>query len=303
MNDPPADHHEDDDRRSHDRRERVADQFSGRGDRSDIWRCLDLFVDTDEYLNLGYADRYRPYLVGDPQRRLVTRIASALETSLSRTAGTSLLDVGCGRGGPAILLADRLGADVTGVDVVTPGLAMARENAGETAVAPSFVAGDAVALPFADGAFDACTAIDAIVYVPEKRAVFADLARVTRPDGAVVVSDLVVADGTPDNTQRRVVDFADAWDMPPIPAREQYLETVDRAGLTVESVEDVSSHSIHRFRKWSALALLIDDLAGGLVEPGLGRWGLDGETMTEQVRLAHEAIPHLRHVVLRARNQ
>lgn len=288
------------------RRARIADQFSGRGDRADVWRCLDLVVDTDRYLNLGYADRYRPYPIGDPQRRLVTRIGGALESSLSNTAGARLLDVGCGRGGPATLLAARLDADVTGVDVVSPGLAMARENAAEADVDPSFVAGDAVALPFSEGAFDACTAIDAVVYVPEKRAVFGELGRVTRRPGAVVVSDLVVdaedSDGPPPVARRRVDDFADAWDMPPIPTRGRYLETIERAGLTVESVEDISSHSIERFRKWSALSLVVADHVGGLLERALGRRDLDAETVTDQIRLAHGAIPHLSHVLVRARS-
>lgn len=284
------------------RRSRLVEQFVGRGDRADIWRCLGLVVDTDAYLNLGYADRYRPYPVGDPQRRLVERIGSALEPWPSG-GDTRLLDVGCGRGGPAIRLARRLGADVTGVDVVVPGLATARANAADVDGVASFVAGDAVALPFVDGAFDACTAIDSIVYVPEKAAVFAELARVTRPGGDVVLSDLVVADGTPDRARRRVDAFAGAWDMPPIPDRTRYLELVGGADLTVESVADVSPHSIDRFRKWSALALLLDELAGGLLERALGRWDLDAETMTEQVRLAHAAIPHLRHVVVRARNR
>lgn len=283
------------------RRSRLVDQFAGRGDRADIWRCLDLVVDTDAYLNLGYAGRYRPYPVGNPQRRLVERLGSALAPSLSGVDGPRVVDVGCGRGGPASLLAERLDADVTGVDVVAPGLATARENAADAGVGPSFVAGDAVALPFVDGAFDACTAIDAIVYVPEKRAVFAELARVTRPGGHVVVSDLLVADGAPDRARRRVDAFADAWDMPPIPTLERYRQTADQAGLTVASVEDVSPHSIDRFRKWSALALLLDDLGGGLVERALGRRDLDAETMTEQVRLAHAAIPHLQHVIVRAR--
>lgn len=285
------------------RRARLVDQFSGRGDRADIWRCLGLVVETDAYLNLGYADRYRPYPVGNPQRRLVERIGSALEPWPSGVDGPRLLDVGCGRGGPAIRLARRLGADVTGVDVVAPGLATARENAADAEGVASFVAGDAVALPFVDGAFDACTAIDAIVYVPEKAAVFHALARVTRPGGAVVLSDLLVADGTPDRARRRVDAFAEAWDMPPIPDRTRYLELVGEAGLTVESVVDVSPHSIDRFRKWSALAILVAHLAGGLLEHALDRWDLDAETMTEQVRLAHAAIPHLQHVVVRARTR
>lgn len=303
------------------RRALVADQFAGRGERADIWRCLDLVVDTGRYLNLGYAGRYRPYLLGNPQARLVDRVASAVEASLPRTAGVQLLDVGCGRGGPAQRLADRLGADVTGVDVVPEGLRRARANARRAGPGfgqpdgtvtgrarhgwprtgrSAFVCGDAVALPFVDGAFAAGTSVDAIVYVPETGAAFRELARVTRPGGAVVVSDLV-ADAETAAARRRIDAFAEAWDMPTIPTRAEYLEAVRDAGLTVATVADLSPHSIDRFRTWSRLALTVTDRPGRLPERGLERLGLDAATMIEQVRLAHEAIPDLAHLLVRAR--
>jgi demethylmenaquinone methyltransferase/2-methoxy-6-polyprenyl-1,4-benzoquinol methylase len=53
----------------------------------------------------------------------------------------------------------------------------------------AFLAGDAVALPFADGAFDAVTISFGLRNVVDPRAAMAELLRVTRPGGRVVVCE------------------------------------------------------------------------------------------------------------------
>ena len=150
-------------------RERITDQFSYRGDRADVWRAFDLLLDTDAFLNLGYSAWYQSHLVGSSQRRLVTQVGSRVASHLPATDGVRLLDVGCGRGGPAVHLADRFGFRVTGLDLVPYNVARATENARERRVDAEFVVGDATQLPFANGSFAACTAVDALVYLPDRR--------------------------------------------------------------------------------------------------------------------------------------
>ncbi|WP_311173242.1 SAM-dependent methyltransferase [Halobellus ordinarius] len=99
-------------------RKRVTDQFSYRGERAGIWRAFDLLLDTDEFLNLGYSEWYQPHVVGSSQRRLVGEVGSRVASYLPATDGIRFLGVGCGRGGPAIHLADRFGFSVTGLDLV-----------------------------------------------------------------------------------------------------------------------------------------------------------------------------------------
>ena len=279
-------------------RGRLVDQFSYRGEHADVWRYFELFLDTDAFLNLGYSRWYQPHVPGS-QRRLVSKVGAETAARLPNAHGSRLLEVGCGRGGPAIHLTEEFGFDVTGVDLVPYNVAVARNNARERAVPATFVVGDAAALPFDDRSFRACTAIDAVVYVPEKCAVFEELERVVADDGIVVVSDLVVGSGGIDVVEA----FADAWDMPPISSLEQYRRTIGRAGLTTEEVENVSANSIDRFRKWSGLYLSIVDRTGGIPERLLERRGLDAETITEQIRRAHEALPHLEHVIVYARRE
>jgi SAM-dependent methyltransferase len=278
-------------------RNRITEQFSFRGKRADIWRVFGLVLDTTAFLNLGYSEWYRPHFVGSSQRRLVTDVGQHLAARLPTTEDVPLLDVGCGRGGPTIHLADRFGFAATGVDLVPYNVARARENARERGVDAEFVVGDATRLPFASGSLPACVGIDAFVYLPNRQAVFAAIADVLEPGGVVAFSDLLLRAGADETERRAVARFAEAWDMPALGSRSEYEAALVDAGLDVLAVEDISSHSVGRFRKWTTLFHRVHGSPlGHLVDWLLTRRGADPATVTEQIRRAHEALPSLRHV-------
>ena len=280
--------------------ERIGEQFAYRGERADVWRAFDRFLDTDAYLNLGYSPRYLPHVVGSSQRRLARVVGDGLEERLGATGGVRLLDVGCGRGGPAAVLADEFGFDVVGVDLVPYNVAAARRNAARAGVRAAFAVGDAARLPVDSGAVDAATSIDALVYVPDERAAFDELARVVRPGGVVAVSDLLARDGLDRGARAAVDAFADAWDMPAIAPASRYLDDLAAAGLVADEARELGPHSVDRFRTWTRLYLGLAERSSGPTGWLLDRWGLDADAVTEQVRCAHEALPHLRHVLIYA---
>lgn len=281
--------------------ERIAEQFSYRGDRADVWRGFDRFLDTGRFLNLGYSPWYLPHVVGSSQRRLAATVGADLDRRRSRHGDGRLLDLGCGRGGPAIHLSTERGFDVTGVDLVPYNVATAVENAARAGVAAAFLVGDATALPFRADAFDVCVALDSLVYVPETTAAFAEVARVVRDGGLVAASDLVARAALRPSGRAAVDAFADAWDMPSIEPIDRYRRHVADAGLAIEAVRDVTPNSIGRFRKWTRLYLALVDRFEPPIARLLGSWGLDAASVTEGVRLAHDALPHLRHVIVHAR--
>lgn len=284
---------------------RIAEQFSDRGDRADVWRALDAVVATDRFLNLGYSPRFGSHLVGEPQRRLARVVLDRLEAAGARTAGTveadatpRLLDVGCGRGGPACVAATEYGYDVTGVDLVRYNVRRAVEGR-PAADPPEFAVADATRLPFEAGSFAAAASVDAIVYVPDRAAAFAEVARVLRDGSPAVVSDLVAA---PDADEAALERFAAAWDMPAPAALADYRDAVTAGGLDVADVLDVSAHSVDRFRTWTGLFLrLVEGPADAVVRRALARYDLSRDAIVRQVRAAHDALPDLRHVVVTAR--
>ena len=278
-----------------DLRDRIAKQFSYGHDRADIWRAFEVFLATDRYLNLGYSAWYQPHVLGSCQRRLVEHVGSLLAANLPRSRGVTLLDIGAGRGGPATQLADRFGFRVVGVDLVPYNVSRARRH-GE-AVDASFVVGDATTLPFRSRTMDAGTAIDSLVYLPEKNTVFAELSRVLDSGGVVVLSDLVREADISDRQRQAVNAFAAAWDMPPLVSMTEYTDALRECGFAVRTVSDITANSVGRFRTWTTLYRW---LTGGsmapLVDRLLRRSGLNPSAITLQIDRAHDALPSLRHI-------
>lgn len=287
-------------------RRRVVEQFSGAGERAAIWRGFERFLPTAEYLNLGYSPRFVPTLVGDSQARLAGKLADGLAARVDDPTGARLLDLGCGRGGPARTFDER-GFAVTGLDLVHHNVSLARANTREEGGArerqrPRFLVGDGTVLPFRDDAFAACVAVDSLVYVPDEATAFAEIARVIDERGWLASADLLADDDAPPGADEALGAFADAWDLAPIATEEGYLDRLRSAGFTVESVADVTANSVGRFRTWSGLFLaMVDGPTGGPLRALLRRWGVAPDPAVAQVRAAHRALPHLRHVIVYAR--
>jgi ubiquinone/menaquinone biosynthesis C-methylase UbiE len=130
----------------------------------------------------GYAGWAESY--DEPGNQLV-----AIEQPIVREIVAGLpvgvaLDAACGTGRHAEYLA-ALGHQVVGVDTSSEMLARAREKVpGGT-----FHEGDLHDLPLADGSVDLAVCALALSHVPDLTPVFAELVRVLRPSGHLVVSD------------------------------------------------------------------------------------------------------------------
>ncbi len=111
--------------------------------------------------------------------------------------GMRVLDVACGTGSLARLAACRVGADgrVVGVDASGGMLARARERSEGTLVA--YQVADALALPFADASFDAATIGFGLRNLADYRRGLAEMRRVVRPGGRVVVLEIAQPHGGP----------------------------------------------------------------------------------------------------------
>lgn len=110
---------------------------------------------------------------------VVPHLVEAVQAGPDRHA----LDLCCGHGNVTAGLV-RSGAQVTGLDFSPAMLDMARRAVPRA----HFVAGDAMALEFEDGSFDAVTIGFGIPHVPDPPKVLAEARRVLRPGGRLAFS-------------------------------------------------------------------------------------------------------------------
>lgn len=116
----------------------------------------------------------------------------------------SVLDVGCGTGPELERLAVIAGpaGRVVGLDRSLALIGAARERGLEGRGPIELVHGDASALPFGDGEFDASRADRTLQHVPRPDAALAEMVRVTRESGRVVVTESRWGLVAPDLDQR-----------------------------------------------------------------------------------------------------
>ena len=120
--------------------------------------------------------------------RYMEKDAEVFYQRLGIKPGARLLDVGCGAG-QLSLIAARAGAKVTGCDIATNWLEQARTRAAAEGLDITFEEGDAEALPYKDGQFDAVVSMLGAMFAPRPELVAAELTRVCRPGGIIAMAN------------------------------------------------------------------------------------------------------------------
>lgn len=110
--------------------------------------------------------------------------------SLGIRPGVSVLEIGCGNGVDAAVLADMAGPEsrVIGIDVSSTMLTSARNRGSDSsAPQPEYLLCDATQLAFPGKTFDAVRADRVLQHTKGPAAVLREMARVTRPTGRIAV--------------------------------------------------------------------------------------------------------------------
>jgi len=116
-------------------------------------------------------------------------------------AGKSVLDIGCGVGGPAMVIAKDLGAsDVVGIDIEEYLIETAQNNVSAAGLVDRvwMKLVEEGPLPFPDECFDIVFSKDSLIHVPDKSTLYKDVLRVLRPGGVFAASDWLRGDDAED---------------------------------------------------------------------------------------------------------
>jgi len=171
-----------------------------------------------EHVHLGHY--------GDPPGRRDFRAAKeAFVHELVRWSGldalprgSRVLDVGCGIGGSARILARSYGFEVLGISISPAQIERARALTPADLTHCRFAVMDALALDLPDSSFDAVWSVEAGPHMPDKQRYADELLRVLRPGGLLAVADWNrrdPVDGALDRRERWVMrQLLDQWAHP-----------------------------------------------------------------------------------------
>jgi ubiquinone/menaquinone biosynthesis C-methylase UbiE len=226
-----------------------------------------------------YEQDWVQAVLGDSFHPGGAELSARMVRGLHLPANSRVLDVACGIGTTARLMARDFGLNVVGLDASAANVAKAESLLG--GVTAKFVIGEATALPFSDDSFDAVVCECAVSTFADQPRVVAEFARVLRPGGAIGVTDMVIEGELPED----IAGVIAPWTcLAAARSVVGYQSLFLSAGLRVVEYADESS----------ALWKLVADLKRKLLVAGLGRSlgavpGLEGVDVTGLRELLNRA--------------
>jgi tocopherol O-methyltransferase len=206
-------------------------------------------------IHIGYWDkstRDHAESLNNMNREMARRVR------LSR--GETVLDAGCGIGGPALWLAANVGVSVLGINVDPNQLSVARKFAFDRRLADRvrFVQQDYHELGFAESVFDVVWIEEALCYSCDKSQFFGEAFRVLKPGGRLVIEEGMRLDRPyTARWERFLQKLRLGWALPDIATRDEYRRMLTVAGFEGIVIDDVSDAVKRSARRMYAIATLV----------------------------------------------
>jgi cyclopropane fatty-acyl-phospholipid synthase-like methyltransferase len=203
--------------------------------------------------------------------------------------GSSVLEVGCGSGGYAVHLAERVGCSLVGLDINESGVRTANQLARERGLASRarFEQHDVSKnLPFEGNPFDAILSNDVLCHLPGRPGVLREMFRVLKAGGRMLFSDALVVGGMLSHEEIATRSSIGFYVYSPPGENERLIE---QAGFRVVRVSDTTGSAAQIARRWhDARERRKQELVtgeGSQTYEGLQRFLLCVHTLTSERRL------------------
>src|SRR5215469_929118 len=235
---------------------------------TDAWQYL-----LGEDLHYGYFEH--PDLPLDAATNALTRLL-AREAKLE--PGMTVLDVGCGNGHPALVLAREYQSSVLGISTSEIGVqrACAKAAVANMCHQVRFELGDGMAMKFDAEFFDCVWVMESSHLMERKDLLLKEGFRVLRPGGKLVLCDVILLRPVPFDELLRlhqdVVILDKVFGRAKMSQLSQYAGWAREAGFTIIKAMDISRKTMSTFKQWrsnaESNAPLVEELLGpeGLIE-------------------------------------
>ena len=168
---------------------------------NDLYQQIQQFYDASsglweeiwgEHMHHGYYGRGGTYRLNRRQAQidLIEELLAWAESDACNKPPSTILDLGCGIGGSSLYLAEKLGAQVTGISLSPVQIKRARERALNRGLANqvTFEVANALEMPFADQSFDWVWSLESGEHMPDKTKFLQECYRVLKPGGRLILA-------------------------------------------------------------------------------------------------------------------
>ncbi len=187
--------------------------------------------------------------------------------------------MGSGLGGAARHIARTWGAQVTGIDLTPDYVDTARRISDRLGVTVEFEVGSALDLPFEPDSFDVATLLHVGMNLPDKDALFENVARVLKPGGRFAIYDVMLFGTAP----AFPLPWATKAETSFLTTPETYLDAAEKAGFVL----------VHRETRGEVAKAFFAAMQARMAEQGPPVVGLPllmGETAPAKVANMVEAV-------------
>ena len=249
----------------------VSEHYSNKGLLDKIYKGLEKLGIDKNQLTQSDLSSFDEFHIGGSEGTLM------LAEKLTMNASSSVLDIGCGIGGPARFLSSEFGCKVSGIDLTADFVNTGNSLTDQVGLSDKvkLIEASALNIPFADNSFDVSYMIHVGMNIADKDVLFSEAFRVTKPGGVFGIYDVMLLGNC---ELQYPLPWAVEEDGNAIASATDYISALIKAGFSLKHEDDKTDFANSFFEKMSART----DSSEG--PPPVGLHLLMGDLTTQKIR-------------------
>ena len=223
----------------------VSEHYSNKGLLDKIYKGLEKLGIDKNQLTQSDLSSFDEFHIGGSEGTLM------LAEKLTITASSSVLDIGCGIGGPARFLSSEFGCKVSGIDLTADFVNTGNSLTDQVGLSDKvkLIEASALNIPFADNSFDVSYMIHVGMNIADKDVLFSEAFRVTKPGGVFGIYDVMLLGNC---ELQYPLPWAVEEDGNAIASATDYISALIKAGFSLKHEDDKTDFANGFFEKMSA---------------------------------------------------